>query len=79
MIAEAGLPRTAVVGVLGGGQLGKMLALEAVRRGGTVAAVPAWTVAVYAQHCLHQQPPSSACKLCSLSACLPAYFHAPAG
>ena len=31
VVAQGGLPRTAVVGVLGGGQLGKMLATEAVR------------------------------------------------
>lgn len=30
-ISEGGLPRSAVVGVLGGGQLGKMIAQEAVR------------------------------------------------
>ncbi len=30
--SEAGLPRTAVVGVLGGGQLGRMMALAAVSR-----------------------------------------------
>jgi hypothetical protein len=29
--SESGLPRTAVVGVLGGGQLGRMMALAAVR------------------------------------------------
>ena len=28
--SDVGLPRTAVLGVLGGGQLGKMLAMEAV-------------------------------------------------
>ncbi|KAK9811859.1 hypothetical protein WJX72_011292 [[Myrmecia] bisecta] len=32
-IGDVGLPRAAVVGVLGGGQLGKMLALEAVKMG----------------------------------------------
>ena len=31
IVVEGGLPRAAVVGVLGGGQLGKMLAMEAVR------------------------------------------------
>ena len=31
IVVEGGLPRAAVVGVLGGGQLGKMLAIEAVR------------------------------------------------
>jgi hypothetical protein len=33
IVTEGGLPRSAVVGVLGGGQLGKMLAIEAVRPG----------------------------------------------
>ena len=37
-VAPAGLPRTAVVGVLGGGQLGKMLGQEAVRRRAAAAA-----------------------------------------
>ncbi len=32
-VVESGLPRTAVVGVLGGGQLGKMLGQEAVSGG----------------------------------------------
>lgn len=32
-VVETGLPRTAVVGVLGGGQLGKMLGQEAVSVG----------------------------------------------
>ena len=32
VVADGGLARSAVVGVLGGGQLGKMLAMEAVRR-----------------------------------------------
>ena len=31
IVVAGGLPRAAVVGVLGGGQLGKMLAMEAVR------------------------------------------------
>lgn len=31
VVVQGGLPRAAVVGVLGGGQLGKMLAMEAVR------------------------------------------------
>ena len=33
-VVDTGLPRTAVVGVLGGGQLGKMMAQEAVSGGG---------------------------------------------
>lgn len=32
-VVDTGLPRTAVVGVLGGGQLGKMMAQEAVSGG----------------------------------------------
>ncbi|GAB4822141.1 hypothetical protein N2152v2_009187 [Parachlorella kessleri] len=36
MISRNGLPRTAVVGVLGGGQLGKMLAQEAAKMGITL-------------------------------------------
>jgi phosphoribosylaminoimidazole carboxylase len=35
-IGDGGLPRTAVVGVLGGGQLGKMLAQEAAKMGVTI-------------------------------------------
>ena len=34
MVNATGLPRTAVVGVLGGGQLGKMMGQEAVSGGG---------------------------------------------
>ncbi|EFN54406.1 hypothetical protein CHLNCDRAFT_24868 [Chlorella variabilis] len=52
MIAEAGLPRTAVVGVLGGGQLGKMLALEAAKMGVTLKVLdptPACPASVVAQ------------------------------
>ena len=41
-----GLQRNAVVGVLGGGQLGKMLGLEAVR---TAAALPCTSVASRAE------------------------------
>lgn len=36
-VVDSGLPRTAVVGVLGGGQLGKMLGQEAVSGGGWAA------------------------------------------
>lgn len=36
-VVDTGLPRTAVVGVLGGGQLGKMMAQEAVSGGGGAA------------------------------------------
>ena len=31
MVSDQGFPRTAVIGVLGGGQLGKMMSLAAVR------------------------------------------------
>ena len=39
IVVDGGLPRSAVVGVLGGGQLGKMLAIEAVRDA-TIAGPP---------------------------------------
>jgi len=53
-VVDSGLPRTAVVGVLGGGQLGKMMAQEAVsggRRGGTTVArilscIDCWPAAI---------------------------------
>eukprot|EP00884_Botryococcus_braunii_P000738 jgi/Botrbrau1/10665/Bobra.53_2s0021.1 len=36
LISDGGLPRAAVVGVLGGGQLGQMLAQEAIKMGITI-------------------------------------------
>ncbi len=49
-IASNGLPRSAVVGVLGGGQLGKMLAQEAVSAAWLAA--PALTASSVSRVCL---------------------------
>lgn len=51
--SPSGLPRTAVVGVLGGGQLGRMMALAAVSRAGLLNMPPAAAAALR----LAQPPP----------------------
>lgn len=59
-IVSTGLPRTAVVGVLGGGQLGKMLAQEAVSAKGRGAALRRDAPCFGACALLSVWPPSAA-------------------
>ena len=51
-VVETGLPRTAVVGVLGGGLLGKMLGQEAVSAGGRAGDPALDSLAGRTLHCL---------------------------
>ena len=58
-VVESGLPRTAVVGVLGGGQLGKMMGQEAVSVGrrraaaNSSAGMPTWRCCTASRHAVH--------------------------
>lgn len=52
--SDSGLPRTAVVGVLGGGQLGRMMALAAVRIGSLERTC--MIAAACAEHVLQDDP-----------------------
>lgn len=79
-VVETGLPRTAVVGVLGGGQLGKMLGQEAVSAGGRAGgralhSIPCWPHATLPATCMYSSQCSRRATGCPPTSAPPLPLH----